>query len=1676
MILKNKIIFGVIGFLFAGGATTLTIVLATSGDESQTKAISKTKIDVPKLTSNSFEMIGTQTLGVVNLKSDVILAKEVELKYFVGADAPTNDNNYTTNKPSNLKNGDIVYVKPFIKKASISSYAFKAKANPIKFVVSGLPLTTINSSLLTKDSFVISGVQTQGMIEKKVGVTLPSEVEARYFKGASAPKLDESYKLSILNDLSNGDKVHIKFFIKNEYIATHKFADDFTNLLTLPIDTLPKIEINRSLLVRDSFLISGSQSQGTIKKKARATLPTEVEIKYFKGSNAPGQDSAYESRVPTNLSNGDNVHIKFFIKSEYIATHKFASDFLNLISISVEGLKTLIDDRVLTTSSFEFRNAPSKTIKWKIGVILPDQLVIKYYKSLSNIRPSSDNDYKTNVPTNLSEGDHIYIKFFIKEVYKNTYKFANGFENFIHLEVKNNSFKSIINILNLKVTSFQTNGNNGTGIIQWNDKISLPNEVEIKYAKIASEPSHNNQYNPIAPTNLSNDDIIYIKFFIKNGFSASHEFPTSGFENPVKFVIKGLKTLIDHRTLQKSSFAVTGTQGKGTISWKANSRAPILPSQVEIRYYKGSVKPSADNSYKTTPSLALSNNDLVHIKFFIKEEHTKAYEFASGFSNYILFTINNLDKNEVDATSLVSSSFQATGVQGKGTMKLKDDVTLPSEVEAKYYKGTNSPGNEGDYQTSFPLDLSNGEKIYIKFFIKSGFALTHKLPLGDFENPVQFVVSGLDKNEVDAASLVSSSFQATGVQGTGTMKLKDDVTLPSEIEIKYYKGTNSPSIEGDYQTSFPLALSNGEKVYIKFFIKSEFVLTHKLPTSSFENPIQFVVSGLTKNEVDTTHLISSSFQATGTQGTGTMKLKDIVTLPSEVEAQYYKGIDEPSSENSYQTSFPLALSNGEKVYIKFFIKSRFALTHKLPSGDFENPIQFVVRGLDKNEVDVVSLTSDSFEVTGTQGKGTMGLKDGATLPSEVEAKYYKGIDEPSNEGHYQTSLPFNLSNGEKIYIKFFIKSRFALTHKLPTSSFENPVQFVVNGLDKNEVDTANLASSSFEVIGTQGKGTMKLKDDVILPSEVEVKYHKEFAVTADLETIYLTSFPLDLSNGENIYIKFFIKSGFALTHKLPANGFENPIRFVVRGLDRNEVDIASLTSSSFEVTGTQGKGTIKLKNGVTLPSEVEAKYYKGSTPPINQGSYQTRFPLNLSNGDNIYIKFFIKSRFIGYSKLPTNFTNPVLFKVSNLIVNNGKNVFQDSSGNIWAMGSSTRLKVLVKKEDGSYADSWISDNSQEGLLKDSNIDDGYDGLIFEDSSGNIWAMAYRTPLQVLVKKPNGEFADSWIDDHTQTGLLKNSNIIDGWLGVIFEDSSGNIWAMGSRTRLQVLIKKEDGNYADSWINDPTQLGLLKNSNIRNGEGGVIFEDSSGNIWAMGSGTRLQVLVKKEDGNYANSWINDPTQPGLLKNSNIRNGVSGVIFEDSSGNIWAMGYETRLQVLIKKEDGNYADSWINDPTQLGLLKNSNIRNGEGGVIFEDSSGNIWAMGSGTRLQVLVKKEDGNYADSWISDPTQPGLLKNSNIRNGVSGVIFEDSSGNIWAAGYGTPLQVLQKTTSGFSTSWISDSTQVGLLNGSKISAGRFGGTIFQDSSGNIWAMGTEILLQVLWKTASGFATSWASPS
>ena len=443
-----------------------------------------------------------------------------------------------------------------------------------------------------------------------------------------------------------------------------------------------------------------------------------------------------------------------------------------------------------------------------------------------------------------------------------------------------------------------------------------------------------------------------------------------------------------------------------------------------------------------------------------------------------------------------------------------------------------------------------------------------------------------------------------------------------------------------------------------------------------------------------------------------------------------------------------------------------------------------------------------------------------------------------------------------------------------------------------------------------------------------------------------------------------------------------------------------------------------------------------------------------------------------------NITKAASYLLLNSKISNGQGgtIFQDDFGNLWTMGYDSKLQVLKVKEDedGYVNEGWIS-FIRSDLIKNSNIIDGVDGTIFQDSFKNLWTMGNDSGLQVL--KVN-ESKDGYVNQGWNSGdfgLTQNSNITDGFNGTIFQDDFGNLWAMGRNSKLQVLKAKEDedGYVNEGWINDNSQDGdtLLKNSNITNGEGGIIFQDLFGNLWSMTNGSKLQVLKVNEskDGYVNEGWTSGDS--GLTKNSNITNGEGGTIFQDSFKNLWTMGNDSRLQVLKAnlKKDG-YFEGWTS--VNSDLTKNSNITDGFNGTIFQDNFGNLWTMGYDSKLQVLKVKEDGYVNEGWINDNSQNGdtLLKNSNITNGQDGTIFQDYFGNLWVISLNSKLQVLKVNSQkkGYlSVGWTSASS--GLTKNSNITNG-VNGTIFQDSFKNLWTMGHSTKLQVLKanKTKDGY--------
>ena len=521
---------------------------------------------------------------------------------------------------------------------------------------------------------------------------------------------------------------------------------------------------------------------------------------------------------------------------------------------------------------------------------------------------------------------------------------------------------------------------------------------------------------------------------------------------------------------------------------------------------------------------------------------------------------------------------------------------------------------------------------------------------------------------------------------------------------------------------------------------------------------------------------------------------------------------------------------------------------------------------------------------------------------------------------------------------------------------------------------------------------------------------------------------------------------------------------------------------------------VSTNNQSEIQSEIKNQLKKEN--PLLTDNDLLKISINLSTLDigiktKVILIINIDSR---TSTLKIDVEKANLLKNSKIFDGHYGTIFQDSFKNLWAMGDRKKLQVLKANENGDgYVSYWTNNNKNgEALLKGSEINDSIGGKIFQDEFKNLWAMGNNSKLQVLRanSSKNGYVKTGWNSDNSNLaiGLLKGSNINDGFHGTILQDKFKNLWTLTINKKLQVLRVNDDGDGYDEitgWTS--ANSGLTKNSNIANGEAGTIFQDQFKNLWAMGFLPKLQVLRVNDDGDgydEITGWTS--ANSGLTKNSNIKFGLYGAIFQDEFKNLWAMGHRPKLQVLKANtnKDGYVTTGWINDNSSSDdkLLRGSNIINrSTRGAIFQDSFKNLWTTTWKQKLQVLKANtnKDGYVNTGWTS--ANSGLTKGSNITNGRNSKIFQDKFKNLWTMGYKSKLQVLKANKNGngyVTTGWI-DNNKDGeiLLKNSSINDG-FGGTIFQDDFKNLWAMSEKTKLQVLKvnQNGNGYVDSWQKHS
>ena len=714
--------------------------------------------------------------------------------------------------------------------------------------------------------------------------------------------------------------------------------------------------------------------------------------------------------------------------------------------------------------------------------------------------------------------------------------------------------------------------------------------------------------------------------------------------------------------------------------------------------------------------------------------------------------------------------------------------------------------------------------------------------------------------------------------------------------------------------------------------------------------------GFTK--ISTVKLKSSSFEIGGTENLGTINLKTNITLPKQVELRYFVGASVPTDNKKYTKNKPNNLKNGDVVHIKLFIKEKSQLTHKLEKESTQI-ISITISNLQKIIIDSTLLKKDSFSITGFQSKGKIKLKDDVTMLDQVEIKYFKGNAIPQDDNLYQKVAPNDLSNGNKIFVKFFVKNVFVKTHKFE-SNLINPIEFTVSDLPI-EIDTSKLNAKSFEFIASNGGTDMRWKDNVDLPTQVEVKYHTRSRFNLDYnpdDSVYTTTTPHNLQDNNIIYAKFFVKDEFKSTYQF-SDGFVDTIVFknILPPYIKNSFGGTIFEDSRGNIwaIGRRSKlSVLKKTNGAyaeSWTSSTTSGLTKGSI--IRNGYFGTIFE---DKQGNLWVMGVGKLQVLAkktdgtYAESWTHSTTSGLTNNSNINGGFHGTIFQDKDNNLWSMGNRSGLQVLewdaIKNR---YVDSWTHSTTS-GLTNGSEIKTGRGGIIFQDKSRNLWAMGKDSKLQVLTYV-NGAYVDSWTSS-TTSGLTKGSRIKNGYTGVLLQDGSNNLWAMANDAPLQVLEwNATENRYVDSWTNSTTNK-LLKGSRIRDGFFGRILKDSLNNLWAMGT-RKLQVLEwNAAENRYVDSWTNS-TRSGLTKGSNIKISYYGSIFEDSQGNLWSMGFESKPQVLARRDENSYVDSWTNSNNNK-LLKGSNIKSGIGWTFFEDSRGNIWATGYQKTPQVFDQK--------------------------------------------------------------------------------------------------------------------------
>ena len=308
--------------------------------------------------------------------------------------------------------------------------------------------------------------------------------------------------------------------------------------------------------------------------------------------------------------------------------------------------------------------------------------------------------------------------------------------------------------------------------------------------------------------------------------------------------------------------------------------------------------------------------------------------------------------------------------------------------------------------------------------------------------------------------------------------------------------------------------------------------------------------------------------------------------------------------------------------------------------------------------------------------------------------------------------------------------------------------------------------------------------------------------------------------------------------------------------------------------------------------------------------------------------------------------------------------FSDRQGNLWLCTRSHGLEKVVF--DNEFFSTMNIDAPKGTLGNDVRA-------VFQDTDGYIWIGTKDNRLTIFDKNKNK------IGNISVDGKLVRNSYYPGVIYCITQDNEKNIW-IGIKGeglyRLGYTGKISDWDVKTFRLNEE-DLYSLSDDRVYS-----IFQDSKGQIWIGTYGGGLNLLKKKDDGNYY--FINSRNN---LKNFPVEScNRIRYITEDNNRHlcIGTTGGLLMASIDFEAPENIIFKHFTRNPGQTGSLSYNDVHG-----ICTTKKGEIYIVTFGGGLNKVIKKDSNGYPLLFKSYTTKDGLPSDITL------AIQEDKKGNLW---------------------------------------------------------------------------------